>query len=128
MRHLSEHLSPHEERAIEVFVRRLLAEFGQDVTDVRLFGSKARGEAGPDSDVDVLVLVKRPDYALKHAILWLAAEVSLAYDVLLSPRVVPLAAWQKMGQADTLFYRTVCAEGIPLPAPTQATATTTPRP
>lgn len=128
MRHLSEYLSPNEERAIEVFVRRLQAEFGQDVTDVRLFGSKARGEAGPDSDVDVLVLVKRPDYALKHAILWLAAEVSLAYDVLLSPRVVPLAAWQKMGQADTLFYRTVRSEGIPLLTPTQATATTTPRP
>lgn len=128
MRHLSEHLSPNEERAIEVFVRRLQAGFGQDVTDVRLFGSKARGEAGPDSDVDILVLVKRPDYALKHAILWLSAEVSLAYDVLLSPRVVPPAAWQKMGRADTLFYRTVCTEGIPLLTPTQATATTTPRP
>jgi predicted nucleotidyltransferase len=115
----SGHLSPDEERAIGVFVKQLLAEFGQDVTDVRLFGSKARGEAGPDSDVDILVLVKRSDYALKHAILWLAAEVSLAHDVLLSPRLIPLTAWQKMGQADTLFYRTVCAEDIPLLTPTR---------
>jgi hypothetical protein len=60
-----------------------------------------------------LVLVKRPDYALKHAILWLAAKVSPAHDVLLSPRVIPPAAWQKMTQADTLFYRTVRADGIP---------------
>jgi len=42
-------------------------------------------------------------YALKHAILWLAAEVSLAYDVLLSPRVVPPAAWQKIKQPPSLL-------------------------
>ena len=118
MSHPSERFSSNEERAIEVFVKQLLAEFSQDVTDVRLFGSKARGEAGLDSDVDILVLVKHPDYAVKHAILWLAAEVSLAYDTLLSPRIIPSVAWQKMRQADTLFYRTVCSEGIPLLAST----------
>lgn len=122
---LSKLLSSGEEKAVETFVQRLLAEFGQDVSDVRLFGSKVRGEAKLDSDVDLLVLVGRPDYALKHAILWLAAEVSLAYTVLLSPRVVPPAAWQRMSQADTLFYRTVCAEGISLLTPISITVATT---
>ena len=118
MKQLRKYLSANEEKAIEVFVEKLLTEFGQDVDDVRLFGSKARGEANPDSDVDILILVKRPDYAFKHAILWLAAEVSLAYDVLLSPCVIPPAAWQQMSQSNTLFYRTICAEGIPvIPVP-----------
>lgn len=120
MSHLGEHLSSNEEKAVKAFVQRLLVEFGQEVTDVRLFGSKARGEARLDSDLDILVLVARPDYTLKHAILWLAAEVSLAHDALLSPRVIPPAAWQKMAQADTLFYRTVCTESIPLLAPTHS--------
>ncbi len=111
---LSERLTLRESQAVEAFVERLLAEFGPDVTDVRLFGSKARGEAGADSDLDILVLVQRSDYAVKHAILWLASEVSLDFDVLLSPRVVPLTAWQQMVQADTLFYRTVRNEGISL--------------
>lgn len=114
MSHPNESLSADEKKAIEAFLQRLLAEFGQDVTDVRLFGSKARGQANPDSDLDILILVTRSDYALKHAILWLAAEISLAHDVLLSPRVVPPEAWQKMVQAETLFYRTIQAEGIPL--------------
>jgi predicted nucleotidyltransferase len=117
MSQLREHLASHEEEAVDTFVQRLRAEFGQDVADVRLFGSKARGEAGADSDLDILVLVKRSDYSLKHAILWLAAEISLAYDILLSPRVVPPGAWQKMAQAGTLFYRTVHAESISLLAP-----------
>jgi predicted nucleotidyltransferase len=111
---LSDHLALREEEAVGTFVQRLLAEFGQDVTDVRMFGSKARGEADSESDLDILVLVIPPDYALKHAILWLAAEISLDYDVLLSPRVVPSEAWQQMAGANTLFYRTVRAEGVSL--------------
>lgn len=114
MRQLSKYLAANEKEAIEYFVEKLINEFGQDVDEVRLFGSRARGKAEPDSDLDVLILVKRPDYSLKHSILWLAAEVSLMYDILLSPCVVPPVAWQQMRQDNTLFYRTVCAEGIPL--------------
>jgi predicted nucleotidyltransferase len=113
MRRLSD-LSSNDQQAIEAFVQRLLAEFGQDVADVRLFGSKARGDANVDSDLDILVLVSRSDYALKHAILWLAAEVSLACDVLLSPRVIPSAAWHRMAQANVALYRAIHAEGISL--------------
>jgi predicted nucleotidyltransferase len=110
----SKHLSAKEKKAVRAFVQRLVAELGQDVTDVRLFGSKARGEAGADSDLDILVLVKRSDYSLKHAILWLASEISLTFDVLLSPRVIPPQSWQKMVEADTFFYRSVSVESIPL--------------
>jgi uncharacterized protein len=119
MRQLSNYLSANEVEAVTIFVEKLLDKFGQEIEDVRLFGSKARGEAGPDSDVDLLVRVKSSDYSLKHAILWLAAEVSLAHDLLLSPRVVPLVAWEQMSQGNALFYRTVAAEGIPLLTPVQ---------
>ncbi len=98
-------------------MQRLQSRFSQDVIDVRLFGSKARGQSGPDSDVDVLILVSRPDYDLKHAILWLAAEISLTHDVLLSPRVIPPQAWREMAQSETLFFRDVHSEEIPLLAP-----------
>jgi predicted nucleotidyltransferase len=92
MKQLNNLLSANETEAIQVFIEKLWNKFGRDIEDVQLFGSKVRGEAGADSDLDILILVKSTDYALKHAILWLAAEVSLAHDVLLSPRVVPLVA------------------------------------
>jgi predicted nucleotidyltransferase len=110
----SERLSLNGEKAISFFVQQLQSRFDQDVIDVRLFGSRARGQARSDSDLDILVLVTRPDYTLKHAILWLAAETSLQYDVLISPRVIPIEAWETMGRRETLFYRDVHAEGIPL--------------
>jgi predicted nucleotidyltransferase len=112
-----EHISSTEEQALDAFVRQLLDELEPEITDIRIFGSKARGDAGPESDLDVLVLVRDPAYALKHRILWIAADISLEYNVLLSPRIIPPAAWNEMAEADTLFFRTVCAESIPLLAP-----------
>ena len=43
--------------ALAEYAGRLRALFGDRLSDVRLFGSFARGEAHEDSDVDVLVLV-----------------------------------------------------------------------
>lgn len=43
------------EEAIQEMVRRIVAGF--DPQRIILFGSHARGDAGPDSDVDLLVVV-----------------------------------------------------------------------
>jgi len=43
------------ERAIREMVRRIVRQFHPE--RVILFGSHARGEAGPDSDVDLLVVM-----------------------------------------------------------------------
>ena len=43
------------EERIEEMVRRIVSQFNPD--KIILFGSHARGEAGPDSDVDLLVVM-----------------------------------------------------------------------
>ena len=43
---------------IEEMVRRIVASFAPE--RVILFGSHARGEAGPDSDIDLLVVLDGP--------------------------------------------------------------------
>jgi predicted nucleotidyltransferase len=40
--------------------RRLEALYGDRLVHVVLYGSQARGDARPDSDVDVLVILKEP--------------------------------------------------------------------
>jgi len=49
-------------RAIEQMVQRIVRQFHPE--RVILFGSHARGEGGPDSDVDLLVVM--PVEGLKH--------------------------------------------------------------
>ncbi len=44
---------------LAVFRQQLSAHFGARLVSVTLFGSYARGEAGPDSDVDVAVVLNR---------------------------------------------------------------------
>ena len=48
-------------RVLDEFRRHLLEHFGQRLVGLTLFGSHARGEAGPDSDVDVAVILDRID-------------------------------------------------------------------
>ncbi len=53
---------PSVQREIKRMVRRIVRQFHPE--RVILFGSHARGEAGPDSDVDLLVVM--PYKGLKH--------------------------------------------------------------
>lgn len=44
--------------ALALYRSKLAAVFGLRFRDLRLYGSWARGEQGPESDVDLLVLIK----------------------------------------------------------------------
>lgn len=106
---LDDLLTHKERQAVEAFVTELYRQYPDRVQDVVLFGSKARGEVHPDSDIDILILVDNDDWRFSHAISRLAARISLNYDVLLGPRVVRQARWRR-----SLLYPTVSSEGIPL--------------
>ncbi len=50
---------PHDDPKLAEIVRRLVAAFSPD--SIYLFGSQARGEAGRDSDYDLLMVLARSD-------------------------------------------------------------------
>ena len=53
-------LSHKEDTALQAYVQILDARFGPRLLEVLLFGSKARSEARPDSDIDVAVILDQP--------------------------------------------------------------------
>ena len=55
-------LSPQEEQVVQAFATRVRERFTEQVRDVRLFGSKARGDHDAESDIDVLVIVGSDDW------------------------------------------------------------------
>jgi predicted nucleotidyltransferase len=55
----SEGLTPQASIALAMFERSARQSYGDDLLKVFLFGSRARGDAGPDSDVDVAVVLDR---------------------------------------------------------------------
>ena len=63
---------------------------GDDLVEVILFGSYARGEAREDSDVDVLVVVKKlPDREEEWEIGELMTDLVLRYGVVFSLIIYP---------------------------------------
>lgn len=107
-------LTDNERRALDTFVRRLYANYGDRVRSVVLFGSKARGDAGPDSDVDVLVTLADDDPELRWNVQRLAARVSLEYDLLLSVRAVGRSQWEELSRYRFPIYQAIQSEGIVL--------------
>ena len=107
-------LSLNERLALQAFAAALYERFDGQVVSVHLFGSKARGDFDADSDLDVMVLVTEDDWRLARSISFLAAEVSLANDVLLSPKVVSLKRWNFLKREGFAIARNVQSEGLAL--------------
>ncbi|NLG68982.1 MAG: nucleotidyltransferase domain-containing protein [Firmicutes bacterium] len=80
--------------------------------EVIVFGSRARGEADPDSDWDVLVLVDEPAtpalYDRIHRPLY---GLGLANDMVISLIVQDRRAWESPAVRASPLYRNVRREG-----------------
>lgn len=79
--------------------------------DVRVFGSRARGDAVPDSDLDVFVVVERASRDIEKYVSDCAWEAGFEENVVVVPVVV-----DKVRMAGPLkgsvFVRNVLREGI----------------
>ena len=103
-------LPADERRWIEEFRGRLRSAYGDRVRDLRLFGSKARGESHEGSDIDLLVLVDRLDWQTKAEIVDLATSIS----AWLSPHVFEFQSYHEPVSRATGFYREMRKESVRL--------------
>lgn len=86
-------LGSRECAALEEAVRLLKARF--PVEQVILFGSKARGDGDPESDLDLLILTTRElGWREQDALVDALFDIELAHDVLLSPLAVARREWE----------------------------------
>jgi len=77
-----------------------------------LFGSQARGDARPDSDWDLLVLLKKDtkEFSDYEHYGYPFAKIGIDYGTHISTKIFTENEWEK-GQAFP-FYKNVMAEGI----------------
>ena len=108
------HLDPGEQQAVLEFAQLLESQFGGLVRSVVLFGSKARGESTPDSDLDLLLVVDSGDWRVHKQIRYLAADICLKYGLDLSPRVWSTSHHREMEELQTLLYQNIHRDGINL--------------
>ena len=107
-------LTDEERQALIGFVEKLLQRFNGRLLSAILFGSRARGEAGPDSDMDVLVVVDSDDLQVRKEIRHLAVEVWLEHGIYLSTRVWSRAHLRELEGLQTMLFRNIERDGIDL--------------
>jgi len=97
---------------------KIVEKFKQLVTrqvkvhEVRVFGSRARGDATADSDLDVLVVVNQLDHAAEKYISDCAWEAGFPDDIVIMPVAITLDNLTNSPLRESVFIRTVYREGV----------------
>lgn len=104
----------HTDKAIlEKFRALLVKRVG--VHKIILFGSRARGDAQADSDMDLLVILHdAPTEEIEDYILDCAWEAGIDHSVVLVPIVYSREEWEKGPEQSSLLALAVQREGIPV--------------
>ena len=80
-----------------------------------LFGSRARGDAAPGSDMDVVVIVDGPcDRETQDAVSDCAWEAGFEHGIVVVPVTFSRQEWENGPERESLFVRAVEKEGIPI--------------
>ena len=107
-------LKSKDAAALEEFLRSLRVALGKTLVEAKLFGSKATGKDQPDSDIDVLIVVKKNGVEVEDRVLDIAFDVNLKHDVYISPRVIDTSILSDPVWSITPFLRALAKEGISL--------------
>ena len=105
-------LKAGEEKALRALKEELSERYKP--LELRLFGSKARGESSPDSDIDVFIVLRQVNWQIEREIYDLCFEISLEHDVLISPIIFSEEELKGPAMKASPFLAAVEREGIPL--------------
>jgi predicted nucleotidyltransferase len=103
-------ISENEKKALKALQTELSRDFR--IKDFRLFGSKARGEDTPGSDLDVMIVLEDSSPAVEEKIDDLIFDLNLKFDCLITPLYFSSAEIESGPLSESPVYKKALAEGI----------------
>lgn len=101
-----------EQPILQEFKRRVEQRFPEELVRLVVFGSKARGDASVESDIDVLTVVRSEDWKLGDEIRDIGYELEIAHGVVLSIQVMGQRQYQELKARGSTFVANVEQEGF----------------
>jgi predicted nucleotidyltransferase len=107
-------LTPAESASLKEHGDWLRARFGDRLRELKLFGSRARGEGHEESDLDVLVVVDGLTSLEAREIAQYAGDILTRHDVFVSAFAVSTERMSELRSRERLIAREIDRDGIAL--------------
>ena len=99
-----------ERKVIESF--KNLVSQKVKILEIRVFGSRARGKATEDSDLDVFLVVDLLSHAIEKYISDCAWEAGFPEDIIIMPITISIDTLRNSPLRESVFIKNVYREGI----------------
>lgn len=105
-------LNKKDNEALKKFRIKIEKLLPDKLIEIKLFGSKARGDARRESDLDVLVVISSGDWHIVDIVYEIATDILLETGVCVSPKVITKEEYNHLHNVGNLFLKNVIREGI----------------
>jgi uncharacterized protein len=105
-------LKDNEIRAIYSLLERLKRRL--DVQELRIFGSKARGDFDNDSDIDLMIMVPTKTREMAQLIDQDVFETNLEFEAAISTILFSREEIECGPMSESPLYKRIVAEGVPI--------------
>ncbi len=107
-------LSIKEKKILGEFKRRIKKKYSDEIQDILVFGSKARGNAGKESDIDILVITSSGDWKKGDEIRGIGYGLDEAIGYKLSIQVISKSHIDYLRRYNFQFIKNVEREAVSL--------------
>ena len=94
------------------FKQELERQLPGELVKLELFGSKARGEAYPESDTDVLLVLQDASEDKTDIVYDIVTRLLVKHGLYLSVKVFALDEYDRLSKIPTMFMRSVKREAV----------------
>jgi uncharacterized protein len=105
-------LTREEQAWLEAYRRVLDERFPGQVEELIIYGSKARGNARPDSDLDLVLVIRDGDWRAKKALAVPGYDLAIGTDVVPSIQIYTRAEWERLRERQSVFREVVGRDGV----------------
>lgn len=105
-------LTEKDQLALKKFKEAVAKALGDELVELTLFGSKARGDAREDSDIDVLVITSSGNWRLRDVVYGIVTDILLDDDVIVSPKVIGKEDYKRLYEKGYPFVKNVIRDGV----------------